>query len=89
MKTFIAETLFGVLISATLAFASSAHTGQFWDRLSSSAKYAYVNGYSDAMSFSIAELGGLKAAAEVFHWKGARRFSGSCRTSPSRISILN
>ena len=60
-----------MLISATLAFASSAHTGQFWDSLSSSAKYAYVNGYSDAMSISIAELGGLNAAAEVFHWKGA------------------
>ncbi len=62
MKTFIAATLFGVLICATLVFASSAHTGHFWDRLSSSAKYGYVNGYSEAMSFSIAELGGLKAA---------------------------
>lgn len=71
MKTFIAGMLFGMLISSKLALASSVHAGDFWNRLDSASKYGYVNGYSDAMRFCVTELGQLKAAADVFHWKSA------------------
>jgi hypothetical protein len=75
MKKFAAGVMLGFIASWAVAFASTSmsHNGTFWNRLNGSAKDGYVNGYSDAMKVSVAKLDVLNEAADMFHWKGARR----------------
>jgi len=75
MKKFAAGVMLGFVASWALAFASSNpnHDGSFWNRLNNAAKGSYVNGYSDAMRVSVGKLEVLNSAADLFHWKGARR----------------
>jgi hypothetical protein len=75
MKKFAVGVMLGFLASWALAFASSnvGHNGMFWNKLNSSAKDGYVNGYSDAMKFSVNQVDSLTIAADMFHWKGARK----------------
>ncbi len=75
MKKFASGVLLGFLASWAVAFASPKvnHDGSFWNRLNTAAKDGYVNGYSDAMRVSIGKLDGLNIAADLFHWKGARK----------------
>jgi hypothetical protein len=75
MKKFAAGVMLGFVASWALAFASSTpnHDGSFWNRLNNAAKDGYVNGYSDAMRVSVGKLEVLNSAADLFHWKGARR----------------
>jgi len=75
MKKFAAGVMLGFVASWAVAFASNSisHDGSFWNRLNGSAKDGYVNGYSDAMKVSISKLDVLNEAADMFHWKGARR----------------
>ncbi|MDO8434999.1 MAG: hypothetical protein Q7S58_21585 [Candidatus Binatus sp.] len=75
MKKFASGVLLGFLASWAVAFASpkANHDGSFWNRLNTAAKDGYVNGYSDAMRVSIGKLDGLNIAADLFHWKGARK----------------
>jgi hypothetical protein len=75
MKKFAAGVMLGFVASWALAFASSNlnHDGSFWNRLNNAAKDGYVNGYSDAMRVSVGKLEVLNSAADLFHWKGARR----------------
>jgi hypothetical protein len=78
MKKFISGVLVGFLASCAIAFASSSamHNGSFWKRLNRTAKDGYINGYSDAMRVSVAKLDDLNAAADLFHWRGARKIIG-------------
>ena len=75
MKKFTAGVVLGFIASWAVAFASVAvnHNGGFWNRLNNAAKDGYVNGYSDAMRVSVGKLEVLNSAADLFHWKGARR----------------
>ena len=75
MKRFGAGVVVGVLASWAVAFASPnvSHDGSFWNRLNNNAKDGYVNGYTDAMRVSVGKLDGLNVAADLFHWKGARK----------------
>lgn len=75
MRKFAAGVMLGFLASWAVAFASAnvSHNGSFWNRLNTAAKDGYVNGYSDAMRVSIGKLDGLNVAADLFHWKGARK----------------
>ncbi|HEY9157910.1 hypothetical protein [Candidatus Binatus sp.] len=75
MKKFAAGVMLGFVASWAVAFASAnvSHNGNFWGRLNGAAKDGYVNGYSDAMRVSVGKLDVLNSAAELFHWKGARR----------------
>jgi hypothetical protein len=75
MKRFSAGVLAGLLLSWAMAFAASGveHNGLFWTHLDRSAKAGYVNGYSDAMQVSVGKLDNLMVAAELFHWKGAKK----------------
>lgn len=75
MKKFAAGVVLGFIASWAVAFASSnvSHDGNFWSHLNSAAKDGYVNGYSDAMRVSVNKLEVLNSAADLFHWKGARR----------------
>ena len=75
MKKFAAGVMLGFVASWAVAFASSnvSHNGSFWNRLNGTAKDGYVNGYSDAMRVSVGKLDVLNSAADLFHWKGARR----------------
>jgi hypothetical protein len=75
MKKFASGVLLGFLASWAVAFASPNvnHDGSFWNRLNNAAKDGYVNGYSDAMRVSIGKLDGLNIAADLFHWRGARK----------------
>jgi hypothetical protein len=75
MKKFAAGVMLGFVASWAIAFASTgaSHDGSFWNRLNGSAKDGYVNGYSDAMKVSVSKLDVLNEAADMFHWKGARR----------------
>ena len=75
MKKFAAGVMLGFVASWAVAFASSnvSHNGSFWNRLNTAAKDGYVNGYSDAMRVSVGKLDVLNSAADLFHWKGARR----------------
>lgn len=67
--------MLGFVASWAVAFASPGvnHNGGFWNRLNNAAKDGYVNGYSDAMRVSVGKLEVLNSAADLFHWKGARR----------------
>jgi hypothetical protein len=75
MKKFAAGVMLGFVASWAVAFASTSinHNGTFWNRLNIAAKDGYVNGYSDAMRVSVDKLDMLNSAADLFHWKGARR----------------
>ena len=75
MKKFAAGVMLGFVASWAVAFASTnvSHNGGFWNRLNGAAKDGYVNGYSDAMRVSVGKLDVLNSAADLFHWKGARR----------------
>jgi hypothetical protein len=75
MKKFAVGVMVGVVASWAIAFASPnvSHDGSFWNRLNGSAKDGYVNGYSDAMRVSVGKLDVLNSAADLVHWKGARR----------------
>ena len=75
MKKFAAGVMLGFVASWAMAFASSNlnHDGSFWNRLNNAAKDGYVNGYSDAMRVSVGKLEVLNSAADLFHWRGARR----------------
>src|SRR6267142_256180 len=75
MQDFASGVLLAFLASWAVAFAERAvnHVGRFWNRPHPAAKDGYVNGYSDAMRVSIGKLDGLNIAADLFHWKGARK----------------
>ena len=75
MKKFAAGVMLGFIASWAVAFASASvnHNGGFWHKLNNAAKDGYVNGYSDAMRVSVGKLEVLNSAADLFHWKGARR----------------
>lgn len=73
MKRFSAGVMLGVLASWGIGFAAPnfSHNGDFWNKLNTSAKTGYVNGYGDAMQVSAGKLDSLTIAADLFHWKGA------------------
>ena len=75
MKKFSAGVVVGVLCSWALAMAASTveHNGLFWKELNASAKSGYVSGYADAMHVSVGKLDNLTVAADLFHWKGAKK----------------
>lgn len=75
MKKFVAGVVLGFVASWAMAFAAPNvdHRGAFWNKLSASAKDGYVNGYSDAMRVSVGQLDSLANAADMFHWRGARK----------------
>jgi hypothetical protein len=75
MKKFAAGVVLGFLANWAVASATPliSHNGSFWNRLNNAAKDGYVNGYSDAMRVSVGKLDGLNIAADLFHWKGARK----------------
>lgn len=75
MKKFIAGLIVGFVASSGLAMATASmdHNGIFWSKLSDPAKLGYVDGYGDAMQVSLGKLDSLRIAADLFHWKGARR----------------
>ncbi|MGH8013914.1 MAG: hypothetical protein ACREQ4_15610 [Candidatus Binataceae bacterium] len=99
MNKFIAGVVVGFVVSCTAVFASPAveHNGFFWNKLNSSAKSGYINGYGDAMQVSVSKLDYLTAAADLFHWKGAnkiirelsRQLSTADLTPQEAISKLN
>jgi len=73
MKRFSAGVVLGFLASWGIGFAAPnfSHNGNFWNKLNTSAKTGYVNGYGDAMQVSAGKLDSLTIAADLFHWKGA------------------
>jgi hypothetical protein len=75
MKKFALGVTMGFIASCGLAFAAANydHNGVFWGRLDGSAKQGYVTGYADAMQVSTGKLDNLTVAAELFHWRGARK----------------
>jgi len=80
MKKFVAGVVLGFIASWGVTFAASGnHNGVFWNHLNDSAKDGYVNGYSDAMKVSVGQLDNLANAADIFHWKGARKIIGQVR----------
>ncbi|MGH7907758.1 MAG: hypothetical protein ACREP6_14135 [Candidatus Binataceae bacterium] len=91
MKKFVAGALVGFLASWTFAFATPSfdHNGLFWNRLSTQAKSGYVDGYSDAMQLSVGKLDSLTIAADLFHWKGARKIIGQLSRELSMNGLSN
>jgi len=88
MKKFVAGVMFGFLASWGISFAATGnHNGNFWNRLNGSAKDGYVNGYSDAMKVSVGQLDNLANAADIFHWKGARKIIGQVRNELSMADM--
>jgi len=73
MKRFSVGVVLGFLASWGIGFAAPnfSHNGDFWNKLNTSAKTGYVNGYGDAMQVSAGKLDSLTIAADLFHWKGA------------------
>ncbi len=75
MRKFAAGMVLGFLVSCSLTYAAAglSHNGSFWNKLDSSAKSGYVGGYFDAMGVTVGKLDSLTIAAELFHWKGAKK----------------
>jgi hypothetical protein len=75
MRKFIAGVVVGFLGSSAVGFAAPSfdHNGEFWNKLNSSAKTGYINGYDDAMQVSVGKLDSLTIAGDLFHWKGANQ----------------
>jgi len=78
MKQFIAGVVAGALATGGVGLAANAveHNGAFWRQLSAPAKVSYVAGYRDAMNVSVGKLDDLKIAANIFHWRGAKKILG-------------
>jgi hypothetical protein len=88
MKKFVAGVVLGFIASWGVTFAASGnHNGIFWNRLNDSAKDGYVSGYSDAMKVSAGQLDNLGNAADIFHWKGARKIIGQVRRELSMADL--
>lgn len=75
MRKFSAGVVVGLMVSAAIAFGATVveHNGVYWGRLDRGGKAGYVNGYADAMQVSVGKLDNLQVAAELFHWKGAKK----------------
>jgi len=75
MRKFMLGVVMGALAGWGFALAATGfdHNGSFWNKLDSSAKNGYVDGYSDAMQVSQGKLDNLTVAADLFHWKGAKK----------------
>ena len=75
MRKFIAGVVVGFLVSCGIGFAATSfdHNGLFWNKLDTSAKTGYINGYGDAMQVSVGKLDSLNIAGELFHWKGSNK----------------
>jgi len=75
MKKFSAGVVVGLLAGWVVAVGATVaeHNGLYWGRLNPAAKSGYVNGYADAMQVSVGKLDNLTVAAELFHWKGAKK----------------
>lgn len=75
MKKFIAGVVIGFVVSCGVGFAASSfdHNGVFWNKLNSTAKTGYINGYGDAMQVSVGKLDSLSIAGDLFHWRGANK----------------
>jgi hypothetical protein len=86
MKKFSAGVAVGLLAgwAVVLSAAVVEHNGLYWGRLDPSAKSGYVNGYADAMQVSVGKLDNLTVAAELFHWKGAKKI---IRQLSSELSV--
>lgn len=78
MKRFAIGVMVGFLAASGIALAAANfdHNGLYWNKLDRSAKSGYVDGYADAMQVSMGKLDNLTIAAELFHWKGARKIIG-------------
>ena len=89
MKKFVGGVVLGFVASWAIAFAAPApsHDGLFWNALNTSAKDGYVNGYSDAMKVSVGKLDSLTIAADMFHWKGARKIIHQMTRDLSMASV--
>jgi hypothetical protein len=75
MKRFSAGVVVGLLAGWVVALGATVveHNGLYWGHLDSTAKSGYVNGYADAMQVSVGKLDNLTVAADLFHWKGAKK----------------
>jgi len=75
MSRFGAGVVVGLLVGWTIALGAAVveHNGVYWGRLDPTVKTGYVNGYADAMQISTGKLDNLTVAAELFHWKGAKK----------------
>ncbi len=75
MKKFGAGMVVGLLAGWAVALGATVveHNGVYWGRLGPAAKSGYVNGYADAMQVSEGKLDNLTVAADLFHWKGAKK----------------
>jgi hypothetical protein len=76
MKKFMLGVAVGCLGGWGFALAAAIgfdHNGSFWNKLDTSAKHGYVDGYTDAMQDSQGKLDNLTVAADLFHWKGAKK----------------
>ena len=75
MKKFGAGLMIGLLAGWVVAVGATVveHNGVYWGRLNPAGKSGYVTGYADAMQVSVGKLHNLTVAAELFHWKGAKK----------------
>jgi len=75
MKKFSAGVMVGLLAGWVVAVGATVaeHNGLYWGQLNPAAKSGYVNGYTDAMQVSVGKLDNLTVAADLFHWKGAKK----------------
>jgi len=75
MKKFSAGMAVGLLAGWVVAVGATVveHNGIYWGQLNTAGKSGYVTGYADAMQVSVGKLDNLTVAAELFHWKGAKK----------------
>jgi hypothetical protein len=59
-----------------LAGQSANHNGGYWKNLSNPERLVYIEGYIDAMQVSSKKLENLRVAAELLHWKAAKKIFG-------------
>ena len=88
MKKFVAGVVLGMMTAWGVVFAAPSldHNGVFWRKLSNQAKAGYLSGYGDAMQVSTGKLEVLNNAADLFHWKGAKKI---IRQISSELSSSN
>jgi hypothetical protein len=70
----VGATILTAILGCSLGFAGqgAVRNADYWQHLARTERVIYIEGYTDAMRVTDQKFDGLRAAAELLHWKNGR-----------------